>query len=58
MGDVAKEFFDVPLKHWEYKWIRKLTDEGIWNFLRSISFIHNLPADEKAVRVRVVVDLG
>jgi hypothetical protein len=43
----AKEFFELPLQHWDYKWTRYITEEGIWNFLRSISFINRLPADEK-----------
>jgi len=48
--DVAKEYFDVPLKSWEYKWTRSVTDEGLWNFLRSLSYINKLPPDEKQVR--------
>lgn len=44
---VAKEYYDVPLKSWEYKWNRSVTDEGFWNFLRSLSYINRLPPDEK-----------
>ena len=47
--DVAKEYYDVPLKSWEYKWSRSVTDEGFWNFLRSLSYINRLPLDEKHV---------
>ena len=43
----AKEFYELPLQHWDYKWTRYVTDEGVWNFFRSISFINRLPAEKK-----------
>jgi len=45
----AKEFFELPLQHWDYKWTRTITDEGIWNFIRSLSFINRLSPQEKEV---------
>jgi hypothetical protein len=51
--DIAKEYFYLPLKSWEYKWTRSITDEGLWNFLRSLSYINRLAPDEKQVKTVV-----
>lgn len=48
-SDVAKESYVLPLQHWEYKWTRKLDDKGLWNFVRSLSYINRLSPEEKLV---------
>lgn len=48
--DVAKEYYVLPLQHWDYKWTRYLSEDAIWNFIRSLSFINRMPQDKKEVR--------
>ena len=48
-SDVAKEFYVLPLQHWEYTWTRKLDDKGFWNFVSSLSYINRLSPKEKQV---------
>ena len=48
-SDIAKEYYTLPLQKWEHKWIRKLDEPGIWNMVRSISFINKLSPEEKQV---------
>jgi hypothetical protein len=48
-SDVARELYVLPLQHWEYQWTRKLDDKGLWNFVRSLSFINRLSPEEKQV---------
>jgi len=45
----AEEFYELPLQNWDYPWTRWVTDEGIWNLVRSLSFINRLSAEEKQV---------
>jgi hypothetical protein len=52
----ANEHFHLPLRSWEHKWTRVLSEEEIWNFLRSLSFINRLRTDEKMVGMRFVQD--
>jgi hypothetical protein len=47
---VAKENYVLPLNYWEYKWVRKVADNGVWPFLRSLSYINKLSPEEKEVR--------
>jgi hypothetical protein len=48
-SELAKEYFAVPLRHWEHQWTRYLTEEGVWNHVRSTSFINRLSPEEKEV---------
>jgi hypothetical protein len=48
-SDVAKEYYILPLQEWEHKWVRKSDEPGIWNHIRSISFINKLSPEEKQV---------
>jgi hypothetical protein len=50
-SDVAKELYILPLQMWEHKWTRKLDEAGIWNFIRSLSFINRLSPEEKQVNL-------
>jgi len=47
--DVAKENYLLPLNYWEYKWVRKVADKGVWPLVRSLSFINKLSPEEKEV---------
>jgi hypothetical protein len=46
---VALEKFVLPLQQWEHKWTRWVDEQQIWDFLRSLSFIHNLSPEKKQV---------
>jgi len=48
-SDVAKEHYILPLQKWEHKWDRKSDEPGMWNFVRSVSFINKLSPEEKQV---------
>lgn len=52
-SDVAKEYYILPLEKWEHKWVNKLDEPGIWNFVRSISFINKLSPEEKQVDPKI-----
>jgi len=48
-SDVAKQNYGLPLQRWEYRWTRKIDEKGVWNFIRSLSFIHGLPSEKKMI---------
>lgn len=48
-SDVAKDNYVLPLQQWNHTWTRKLNENGVWNFVRSLSYINRLSPDKKAV---------
>ena len=51
-SDVVKELYILPLQKWEHKWVRKLDEPGMWDFIRSLSFINRLTPEEKLVKLQ------
>ena len=47
--DVAKEYYVLPLQHWVHKWTRYMSEEAVWNFIRTLSFVNRLPPERKEV---------
>jgi hypothetical protein len=48
-SDIAHQYYVLPLHSWEYKWVRKIEEKDIWNYVRSLSFINQLSPEEKEV---------
>jgi hypothetical protein len=39
----------LPLEQWDYRWTRKIDQNGVWNLIRSLSYINRLPPEKKEI---------